>query len=115
MITSAQYKILSGLKAASENGKEVGSLRNPNTGCMCFQGVIVDEYLKEHGEKWIDGCRVDNGNGRTLSAWAPRHITDWSGLSEEQIARFTALNDHEGAALSLAQISTVLRYELAQG
>lgn len=105
-----RYRIVAALKLASEKGKEVGALRNRHTGCLCFQGVIVDEYLKEHGGEWIGGFGVWNEKGYLASAWAPQRMLDWSGFSEEEIARYTSLNDDEQARLSLAQLARVIEH-----
>ena len=91
----------------------VGHLRDED-GCMCAQGVIVDEYLRAHGRDWEyttggfgivesdEGANPFNG----VTAWTPGHIQNWSGFSDAELVVMATRND---AGWDLPRISRLVR------
>jgi hypothetical protein len=98
-----------------EDQKTTAQLRTSD-GCFCFQGIIVDEHLKDTGGEWIDGFAIISPDtGREVSAWIPNTIRDWSGFTDKELCRYTSLNDDEELDLTLAQLGRIIDNDTAWG
>lgn len=102
--------IIDRLKSGRDE-KEIGLLKNTRTGCLCFQGVIADEYIRQTGNAAWAGEHDDAAQfryaGLSKTAWLPSDVIAWSGFSDHEIAQYTALNDDEDAKLTLEQIGRI--------
>jgi len=98
-MTNPRDRILDRL-ASGKDTPVVGRLRTPD-GCLCFQGVIADEYIRETGHaRWgrLDTSlgpvtALEMPDGTTSTGWLPGEIEDWSGFTDDEISTGTSMND----------------------
>lgn len=96
MSTENRERILVRLESGKDRQTR-GRLRSPD-GCMCIQGVIVDEFIKSTGRgAWTpssgSGRIPFHLDGERKWGWLPYQVEAWSGLSDREITAATDLND----------------------
>lgn len=94
-----------------ENGddRQARGVLRRNDGCMCVQGVIGDEYLKDHGMEWQaapEGLNVHVFPIDRKVGWLPIEVLDWSGFSDREIDLMTDWND---AGIPFDEIAAKIR------
>lgn len=99
-VTENRERILARLESG-EDRQARGALRRPD-GCMCFQGVIADEFIKATGRgAWIPfrsegfGAVPFDLDGERTTGWLPYAVEKWSGLSDAEITAGTEQNDDQ--------------------
>lgn len=88
--------------------KETGMLKNFDTGCYCFQGIIADEFAKANPDVAYWNGEVFMYNRMTKTAWLPDDVIKWSGFSTNEIHEYTAINDDDRLDLTLRQIGRLI-------
>lgn len=111
MSTENRERVLTRLESGQDQQTK-GRLRTTD-GCMCFQGVVIDEYIQTTGEgAWVpfDDAEIPSvpfvrGSVR-CTGWLPHDVETWSGLTSDEIMNATDENDQ---GVSFPEIAAKLR------
>lgn len=112
MSTENRERILVRLESGQDTPIR-GFLRDSD-GCMCFQGVVADEFIRATGRgQWEQfGESEDLWSVRFVLGsdikvgWLPYEVEEWSGLNDNEIMNATNLND---GGVSFPEIAAKLR------